>query len=436
MSPSALFSRLPRRARIALVAAAALLGVFILIAIIAAASAKPEGAMQSKRIVEKLAAVHAKGKTPATGYWSDEVIQPGDSLRNVLERFNLSAPQIQDITQAAASEGKQPHLHPDQTVSLRLDAQRRPVQVQFFNDDDNGETQLVDLAYAGNRWQAKTDDVKTTTLSTLKSVIIRSSGTTAGAMSRAEIPAEVSDSLRELFSNRLDLYKLEAGDTVRILYQVNYFHGQQISMGDILAVEISHQGKLYRAYYFGEDGNGRYYDEHGQPLKKGFETQPVPGSRISSPFGVRVHPILGYLRMHTGIDYAAPAGTPIHAPSDGIVEFRGPKGGYGNTVILRHSDSMQTLYGHMSAFSANAAPGQRVRAGDIIGFIGTTGRSTGPHLHYEVRLNGVPVNPAGVALPVKRLTTAELAEFRRQQQTVEQKLAQLRGIGKTVAQLD
>ena len=131
MSPSALFSRLPRRARIALVAAAALLGVFILIAIIAAASAKPEGAMQSKRIVEKLAAVHAKGKTPATGYWSDEVIQPGDSLRNVLERFNLSAPQIQDITQAAASEGKQPHLHPDQTVSLRLDAQRRPVQVQF-----------------------------------------------------------------------------------------------------------------------------------------------------------------------------------------------------------------------------------------------------------------------------------------------------------------
>jgi len=356
VSPSALFSRLPRRARIALVAAAALLGVFILIAIIAAASAKPEGAMQSKRIVEKLATVRAKGKTPATGYWSDEVIQPGDSLRNVLERFNLSAQQIQDITQAAASEGKQPHLHPDQTVSLRLDAQRRPVQVQFFNDDDNGETQLVDLAYAGNRWQAKTDDVKTTTLSTLKSVIIRSSGTTAGAMSRAEIPAEVRDSLRELFSNRLDLYKLEAGDTVRILYQVNYFHGQQISMGDILAVEISHQGKLYRAYYFGEDGNGRYYDEHGQPLKKGFETQPVPGSRISSPFGVRVHPILGYLRMHTGIDYAAPTGTPIHAPSDGIVEFRGPKGGYGNTVILRHSDSMQTLYGHMSAFSANAAP--------------------------------------------------------------------------------
>jgi len=129
----------------------------------------------------------------------------------VLERFNLSAQQIQDITQAAASEGKQPHLHPDQTVSLRLDAQRRPVQVQFFNDDDNGETQLVDLAYAGNRWQAKTDDVKTTTLSTLKSVIIRSSGTTAGAMSRAEIPAEVRDSLRELFSNRLDLYKLPSG---------------------------------------------------------------------------------------------------------------------------------------------------------------------------------------------------------------------------------
>ncbi|MBH5329572.1 peptidoglycan DD-metalloendopeptidase family protein [Eikenella sp. S3360] len=429
------FSRLPRRARLAAYLAAALLGLFVLIAILAG-SAKTDERIQSAQITEKLPPVQAKGSTAATAYWSDEVVQPGDSLRDVLQRFALSAAQVQDLAQTASSGGKQPHLQPDQIVSIRFNAKREPVQVQFFNDDDNGETQLVDLVYANQQWQAKTDDVKTSVIPTLKSVIIRSSGTTAGAMSRAEIPAEVRDSLRELFSNRLDLYKLDAGDTVRIFYNVNYFHGQQISMGDILAVEITHQGKLYRAYYFGEDGNGRYYDEHGQPLKKGFETQPVPGSRISSPFGIRVHPVLGYLRMHTGIDYAAPTGTPIHAPSDGVVEFRGPKGGYGNAVILRHSDSMQTLYGHMSAFSANAAPGQRVRAGDVIGFVGSTGRSTGPHLHYEVRLNGVPVNPAGVALPAKRLTTAELAEFRRQQQAVEQKLAQLRGIGKTVAQLD
>lgn len=429
------FSSLPRHTRLAVCSAAALLGIFILIAALAG-TAQTDEPLKSTQITEKLPAVQAKGSAAATEYWSDEVIQPGDSLRNVLDRFSLTAEQAQTIAQAAAQSGKQPHLQPDQIVSIRFNAKRQPVQVQFFNDDDNGETQLVDLEYTGTQWQAKTDDVKTSVIPTLKSVIIRSNGTTAGAMSRAEIPAEVRDSLRELFSNRLDLYKLEAGDTVRIFYNVNYFHGQQISMGDILAVEITHQGKLYRAYYFGEDGNGRYYDEHGQPLKKGFETQPVPGSRISSPFGIRVHPVLGYLRMHTGIDYAAPSGTPIHAPSDGIVEFRGPKGGYGNAVILRHSDSMQTLYGHMSAFSANAAPGQRVRAGDVIGFVGSTGRSTGPHLHYEVRLNGVPVNPAGVALPAKRLTTAELAEFRRQQQVVEQKLAQLRGIGKTVAQLD
>ena len=430
----ALPARFFRRTRLAVS-----LAVLLCIALLAAAitsTPQTDNDFQRERILQNLPAVRIQSNGAATDYWSDEVIQPGDSLRDVLNRFNLTDKHILNILQAAGANNKQLRLQPDQIVSIKIDTQSNPVQVRFFNDDDNGETQLVDLVYAEGSWQAKIDDVETTVLSTLKSVVVRSSGTTAGAMSRAEIPAEVRDSLRELFSNRLDLYKLEIGDTVRILYDVHYFRGQQISTGDILAVEITHQGKLYRAYYFGEDGNGRYYDEHGQPLKKGFETQPVPGSRISSPFGIRVHPILGYLRMHTGIDYAAPTGTPIHAPSDGIVEFRGPKGGYGNTVILRHSDSMQTLYGHMSAFSSNAAPGQRVRAGDIIGFIGSTGRSTGPHLHYEVRLNGVPVNPAGVALPAKRLTTGELATFRRRQQSLEQTFAQLRGIGKTVAQLD
>lgn len=430
----ALPARFSRRTRLAV-----LLAVLLCIALLAAAiisTPQADNDFQSERILQNLPAIRIQSNGAAVDYWSDEVIQPGDNLRDVLRRFNLAEKHTLNILQAAGANNKQLHLQPDQIVSIKTDAQNNPVQVRFFNDDDNGETQLIDLVYAKGSWQTKIDDVATTALSTLKSVVVRSSGTTAGAMSRAEIPAEVRDSLRELFSNRLDLYKLEIGDTVRILYDVHYFHGQQISTGDILAVEITHQGKLYRAYYFGEDGNGRYYDEHGQPLKKGFETQPVPGSRISSPFGIRVHPILGYLRMHTGIDYAAPAGTPIHAPSDGIVEFRGPKGGYGNTVILRHSNSMQTLYGHMSAFSSNAAPGQRVRAGDVIGFIGSTGRSTGPHLHYEVRLNGVPVNPAGVALPAKRLTTGELATFRRRQQSLEQTFAQLRGIGKTVAQLD
>jgi murein DD-endopeptidase MepM/ murein hydrolase activator NlpD len=167
--------------------------------------------------------------------------------------------------------------------------------------------------------------------------------------------------------------------------------------------------------------------------KLGFSNQPVDFARISSPYGVRFHPVLRTVKMHTGIDYAAPSGTPIKAPADGEIVFKGWKGGYGNTVMLQHSNGVETLYAHMSAFSP---AGGKVRAGEIIGYVGSTGRSTGPHLHYEARLNGQPVNPATVALPTPKLSQTEMAEFRRQQQDASNTLAAVRNLPVTVAQLD
>ena len=152
------------------------------------------------------------------------------------------------------------------------------------------------------------------------------------------------------------------------------------------------------------------------------QVQSITEKPVSSPFGVRFHPILRTIKMHTGIDYAAPTGTPIVAPSEGVVEETGYKGGYGHTIILRHNDNMQTLYAHMSNYGRFGV-GSRVKAGDVIGYVGSTGRSTGPHLHYEVRINGQPVNPVTVAIPSKKLNAQELAQFKKEQRNLDNILA-------------
>ena len=160
------------------------------------------------------------------------------------------------------------------------------------------------------------------------------------------------------------------------------------------------------------DGKPEYFTPDGRSLKRQFIRMPIPYARISSGFGVRRHPVLGRMRGHMGIDYAAGTGTPIMAAGDARVELVGRKGGYGNTVILNHGGGRTTLYGHMSRF-ANIRPGQRVSQGTIIGYVGSTGLSTGPHLHYEFRLNGVHVNPLKMTLPPPTpLAGGELVAFK------------------------
>ncbi len=395
--------------------------------------AAPTPAQETKRILETLPSVYVRGNPPTASYWRDEIVQAGDNLSAVLGRFGISERHIQNILRESPIDTKLLQLRPDQVISMQMDTRGNPTHVQFFNDDDNGERNLIALEFAEGHWRAQVGGVETETMPSLKAVVIKSS--LAGSLSQAGVPVEIRESLKEIFNDSLDLSQLERGDTVRVLYDSLYFRGQELATGDILGAEVTHKGKLYRAYYFGDEGGGQYYDANGQPLKKGFETQPVAG-RISSPYGLRIHPVLGGLRMHTGVDYAAPTGTPIRAPSAGVVEFRGWKGGYGNTVVIRHNGSMETLYAHMSAFSSTAAPGMRVNAGEIIGYVGSTGRSTGPNLHYEVRLNGQPVNPVAVALPAKRLNATELAAFRQTQQGLEGTLSPLRDVGQTIAQLD
>jgi murein DD-endopeptidase MepM/ murein hydrolase activator NlpD len=194
---------------------------------------------------------------------------------------------------------------------------------------------------------------------------------------------------------------IRRGDDYYILYEEIWQNGKFVSSGDVVAAEFNNNGRTFEAVRF-TDGDGRtdYFTPDGHSVRKAFVRAPVDFTRISSSFNPRrKHPVLNTIRAHKGVDYAAPSGTPIKAAGDGKVIFRGRKGGYGNAVILQHGGNITTLYAHMSNFAKNARVGSRVKQGQTIGYVGSTGLATAAHLHYEYRLNGVHRNPRTVALP-------------------------------------
>ncbi len=209
---------------------------------------------------------------------------------------------------------------------------------------------------------------------------------------------------------------IRSGDEFTVMYEKQYRNNEFVSNGRILAAEFINAGRVYRAIRFDSaDGEiGNYFTPEGRSMHKQFLRAPVDFTRISSGFSfARLHPILNKMRAHKGVDYAAPTGTPIKAAGDGKVSFQGTQGGYGNVVILDHGSGITTLYGHMSRFVKNTGNGRRVRQGDIIGYVGSTGAATGPHLHYEYRIRGVHKDPRTVPLPnASPIPAAYAVDFR------------------------
>ena len=230
----------------------------------------------------------------------------------------------------------------------------------------------------------------------------------------------------EIFGWDIDFaLDIRHGDEFSVLYQQRYQDGSYVGDGRVLAAEFVNRGRTHRAVWFeSADGAVRgYYTPEGRGMRKAFLRAPLDFTRISSRFNPRrVHPVSGRVRPHRGIDYAAPTGTPIWAAGDGRIEFAGRKGGYGNAVIVNHGRGVTTLSGHMSRFAKSSRNGRPVRQGQIIGYVGSTGASTGPHLHYEYRVKGVHKNPASIPLPSTEIPAAYQAEFRSQ---AEVSLAQL-----------
>jgi len=393
-------------------------------------------AVKVQQVTEALALPPLTEPTGDTRYWREEPIRRGDTVAALLHRLGISDGDANGFLASNSKAGELLALKPGQTVSVKTNDDGKLFALQFLNDDDNGEKQLVAIEKAANgRWQANADPVETQMVPTVRSVMVRNN--VANALAQADVPAEVRAQLSDIFADKLDVAKLKTGDKVRLVYETYLYQGSPITTGNVLAAEIDSQGKHYGAFYFAQgDDSGAYYDESGHPFKQGFSRQPVANARVSSPFGLRYHPILHALRLHSGIDFAAATGTPIVAPADGTVTSAQRENGYGNVVTLRHNAKMTTLYAHMSRFAAGLKAGEAVKAGDVIGYVGTTGRSTGPHLHFEVRVNGQAVDPATSALPTRVLTASEQLAFRQQNVKLAQDLKLLRAIPTTVAQFD
>uniref|UniRef100_UPI00333F6B84 M23 family metallopeptidase n=1 Tax=Castellaniella defragrans TaxID=75697 RepID=UPI00333F6B84 len=225
-----------------------------------------------------------------------------------------------------------------------------------------------------------------------------------GAADAAGIPDAVTLDMVDILGSRIDFLKdLRKGDRFRIVYDAYMHDGVQVGTGRIRALEFVNRNKTYSAVWFKtSEGSGGYYDFDGASLKGAFLRTAIKFTRISSRFGMRMHPVHKRWAGHKGVDYAAPAGTPIHATADGTVQFIGQQNGYGNVIILKNFGKYSTLYAHQSRFAEGLKKGDQIKQGQLIGYVGSTGWATGPHLHYEFRIDNQPVDPLAVDLPVAR----------------------------------
>ncbi len=222
------------------------------------------------------------------------------------------------------------------------------------------------------------------------------------AANEAGLTDRVAFDLSEIFQYDIDfVLDIQAGDRFTVVYEEVFQDGEPLRIGNILAAKFVNDGREYRAVrYVDGEGRGQYYSPDGKSLRKAFIRAPVQFSRISSRFNLsRKHPVLNRIRAHKGVDYAAPTGTPVRAAGEGRVKFLGRQGGYGNVIELEHGSGVVTVYGHLSRFAPKLKQGQRVDLAQVIGYVGSTGLATGPHLHYEYRIRGVHKNPQTVALP-------------------------------------
>ncbi len=335
------------------------------------------------------------------------VVKPGDTLERLFRRHGLS---LADLASIAGLRDVAEHvklLRPGDTIKI---AHRDGQVLSMVRQLDRFRMLAVDRAESG--FEARTIDLPFEIEERVAHGEIRSSlfeAATAAGMSDA-----LTMSMAGIFRWDIDFIQdVRVGDSFTVIYEEHYRDGTKLGDGPIIAAEFVNRGNVYRAArYTDESGRSDYFTPEGRSVRKAFLRAPVDFTRISSNFDPnRRHPVLNTIRAHRGVDYAAPTGTPVRAAGDGKVSFRGQNGGYGNVVILEHGGNITTLYAHLSRFGQYKV-GSRVKQGDVIGYVGASGLATGPHLHYEYRVNGVHRNPRTVPLPpADPVPESALADF-------------------------
>ena len=327
--------------------------------------------------------------------WQEIPVTKGDSLARIFKRLHLSPQDLHTIMTLGKETSVLKRLKPGQRVGFRV-----------------VDNQFVALKYPVDLFTTlhvvrNDDGIQATTITEeLETLVKHATVTIKDSLFLSGVGAGLSENLVmqlvAIYGWDIDFaLDIRSGDRFSMIYEEHFKSGVKVREGPIIAAEFVNRGTLYRTVRFThDDGNSEYYSDTGRSMRKAFLRTPVKFTRISSRFSLkRKHPILNRLHAHRGVDYAAPSRTPVKATGDGIVTHLGRKGGLGNSIILKHGGRYDTVYAHLSSYKKGLRTGQRVKQGQIIGYVGMTGLATGPHLHYEFRVNGVHRNPLALEVP-------------------------------------
>lgn len=361
--------------------------------------------------------------------WQLVTVQSGQTLSALFEELDIPAATMHRLLEQPGAKQALTRLKPGTVIGfdLPVHAPGQPGQLRTLRFDRD-PTHRVELSLVGDQVREHVIERPTQT----RTVVI--SGEVGRSLFHSARKLGLSGSNINTLTDEIFKYDIDfnddvaASDRFSVVVDQVWREGELIGTGPVQAATFSVHGKLHSGFRFERNGKAEYFTADGRPLKRSFIRMPIPYARLTSTFGARKHPVLGRVRMHQGVDYAASTGTPIMAAGDARVAFVGWKGGYGRAVILDHGRGYSTLYGHMSRFGKEHV-GQRIGQGTVIGYVGKTGLATGPHLHYEFRINGVHRNPLSVTMPPPEpLGGAALAQFRAQTGTALAKIRKVEDV--------
>ena len=333
-------------------------------------------------------------------------IVEGETFDNILNQYQIDKKEIQDLKTKLIEKINLNKLNTNQRIYLTIDQQNNKIK-NFIFQISNKKKILLTRNYKDNNFN---HEILLTKLDTKiiyqENVILQSLYKSA---TDKKIPANTIIELARIYGFQVDFQRdIRKRDRFQIMYEVFVNeNGKIIEVGNILFANLILSGEDNSLYYFDKEGSTGHYDQNGKSIQKALMKTPINGARLSSPFGMRKHPIDGFNKMHKGTDFAAPTGTPIMASGSGVIKKVGWCGGGGNCVVIKHNSTYETVYAHMSKFANKIKKGLRVKQGQTIGFVGSTGKSTGPHLHYEVIVNKKKVNSQKLKLPSGKILKGE-----------------------------
>ena len=322
----------------------------------------------------------------------------GETFDKILQSYEINSAEIEEIRNKISKKININKLNTNHKIQFTID-QSNLVIKEFIFQISNTEKIYLTRNTESQKFEQKILLTKLDKNILYKENIILQS--LYKSASQQKIPASIIIEFARIYGFQVDFQRdIRKKDSFQIMYEVfENDNGKIIETGKILYANLKLSGQDNSLYYFDKKGSEGHYDKSGKSVKKALMKTPINGARLSSPFGMRKHPIDGFNKMHRGTDFAAPMGTPIMASGDGVVKKAGWCGGGGNCVVLKHNSTYQTVYAHMSKFAKGVRKGLRVKQGQIIGYVGSTGKSTGPHLHYEVIVNGKRINSQTLKLP-------------------------------------